>query len=104
MADPAALRTALVPGTLLALVLLLCARPISVWLTPPYGRATWREHLMLSWLGLRGAVPIILAMLVMLSGAPHGSELLALVFVVVLVTALVQGTTMSALARRLRLV
>ena len=62
------------------------------------------QGLFLSWAGLRGAVPIVLATVPVTSGVSHSSQLFALVFVLVVVFTLVQGPTLPAVARLLRLI
>lgn len=87
------------PGVLISAFLIFLARPASVFLTLSFSRLTWREKAMASWLGLRGAVPIILATLTLYSGIPHASLIFNLVFFVVLLSVLVQGTTLTPVAR-----
>jgi cell volume regulation protein A len=63
----------------------------------------WRDQVFLSWAGLRGAVPIVLAMIPISAGVPGAQELVDAVFVLVIVLTLVQGSTLSLLARVLGL-
>jgi len=67
-------------------------------------RVPWREQVFLSWAGLRGAVPIVLATFPIVRDVPHSHRLLNIVFVLVVVFTVVQGGTLSQLARRLHLV
>jgi cell volume regulation protein A len=96
-------------GLLLALFLALVARPVTVFACLLPFRFSWREKLFIAWVGLRGAVPIILATVpVLRSGgqAAHIAEALDvfdLVFFVVVVSALVPGATVQHVARWLRL-
>lgn len=92
------------PGVLLALTLLLVARPLAVWLSTIGMGFRWQEKLLVAWSGLRGAVPIILATYPMLAGLPESHRIFHLVFFVVLTSAVLQGTTIPALANRLGLV
>jgi len=88
---------------LIAAVLILVARPVAVVpLLLPF-RFDWREHLLVSWVGLKGAVPIILATFPMIFGLPEGRLLFDVVFFVVLVSATLQGWTLAPLAARLGL-
>ncbi|MBV9844611.1 MAG: cation:proton antiporter, partial [Kutzneria sp.] len=64
----------------------------------------WGEQLFLAWAGLRGAVPIVLALVPLTRGVPGTERLVDVVFVLVVVLTLVQGATLPALARRLHLV
>ncbi|MDQ3520798.1 MAG: potassium/proton antiporter [Gemmatimonadota bacterium] len=90
-------------GLLIALVLMFVARPIAVVLTLLPFRFNVRELALLSWVGLKGAVPITLATFPLLLGLPGASLLFDVVFFVVLVSALLQGWTLPVLARRLNL-
>ncbi|MDY0166825.1 MAG: potassium/proton antiporter [Thermoguttaceae bacterium] len=90
-------------GLLIGLVLILIARPVSVALTLPWFRFNRRELLFLSWVGLKGAVPITLATFPLLAGIPQAQLLFDVVFFVVVLSALVQGWTLPVLARWLGL-
>jgi potassium/hydrogen antiporter len=92
-----------IQGLLIAGVLILLARPIAVGLTMPWFRFNGRELLFLSWVGLKGAVPITLATFPLLFGLAQASLLFDVVFFVVVVSALVQGWTLPVAARRLGL-
>lgn len=89
------------PGLLIALVLTLVARPLAVWIClGPFG-FTAREKAFVSWVGLRGAVSIFLAAIPQLGGLPGATTYFNVAFFVVLVSLLVQGSTLNAAARRL---
>ena len=88
---------------LIAAVLILVARPIAVLLCASMFRFSIRELVFLSWVGLKGAVPITLATFPMLAGLPEASLMFDTVFVVVLVSSLLQGWTLPAAARFLKL-
>jgi cell volume regulation protein A len=102
-ASPGRLLDAIVPGLVAGAVVLLLARPISVVLSMLPFRLPWREQAFLSWAGLRGAVPIVLAMIPLSHGLPGAQRLVDAVFVLVIVLTLVQGATLGPLARRLGL-
>lgn len=91
-------------GFLLAGFLMFVARPLSVWLSLLPWRPHWREVVLISWSGLRGAVPIVFACYIPLSGIPDAGLYFHLVFFIVLVSALLQGTTIPWLAKLLGLV
>lgn len=97
----------LVPIIPVALVvtaaLMLVARPISVLVSTVFMGFSWREKVFLSWAGLRGAVPIVLATFPMVAEIPESGLIFNLVFFVVLTSALVQGSTIAPLASRLGL-
>lgn len=88
-------------GLIVALVLMFAARPVSVFLTLAPTGMSWRELTMISWVGLRGAVPIILATFPMLAGVPQAETIFHLVFFIVLTSVLLQGTTLPVAARLL---
>ncbi|MEV6825851.1 potassium/proton antiporter [Amycolatopsis sp. NPDC051102] len=102
-ASPGRLLDAIVPGLVAGAVVLLLARPISVVLSVLPFRLPWRDQAFLSWAGLRGAVPIVLAMIPLSHGLPGAQRLVDAVFVLVIVLTLVQGSTLGPLARRLGL-
>jgi cell volume regulation protein A len=91
------------PSLLVAVALTFLARPLAVWgLLFPF-KFTGRELSLISWVGLKGAVPIILATYPLMAGLPAGSKIFNVVFFVVLISALVQGGTTPWLARTLKL-
>ncbi|QUQ71715.1 potassium/proton antiporter [Kutzneria sp. CA-103260] len=103
-ASPQRLLSALVPALVAGAVLLLLARPLSVFLSVTPFRVKWREQVFLSWSGLRGAVPIVLALIPLTNGVPGAQHLVDVVFVLVVVLTLVQGGTLPLIARWLGLV
>ena len=90
-------------GSALALVLVVVARPAVVALCLVPFRYPWRETAYIGWVGLRGAVPIILATFPVLAGAPGADRIFHLVFFIVVANALVPGATVAWLTRRLGL-
>lgn len=99
LAVPALLASSGVSGLVLALVLALVARPLSVWLCLlPFGYAR-RETGFIAWSGLRGAVPILLASYPVISGLQGSRELFHLAFFIVVVNALLPGATIRWAAR-----
>ncbi|HZG89172.1 MAG TPA: potassium/proton antiporter [Pseudonocardia sp.] len=98
-ASPARLPAALVPALVVGLVLIVAARPLSVLAVGLPFRVPWREQAFLSWAGLRGAVPIVLALIALMEGAPGAQALFDVVFVLVVILTLVQGTTLPVAAR-----
>ena len=90
-------------GLLIALVLILVARPLAVLIAASPFRYTVRELILLSWVGLKGAVPITLATFPLMAGVPGSQLIFNAVFFVVLISAVSQGWSLPAVARRLRL-
>ncbi|RBM16825.1 potassium/proton antiporter [Streptomyces sp. PT12] len=103
LVNTGALWPALVPALAVGGVLTLLARPLSVTLCLLPFRRGWREQALLSWAGLRGAVPIVLAIIPVVGGVEDSERIFSIVFVLVVVYTLVQGPTLPWLARRLRI-
>jgi cell volume regulation protein A len=101
LVTPSKMLPALLPALAVALVLIFVARPLAVWLCLWPFRFTPRETWFISWVVLRGAVPIVRALFPLLAGTPHAALLFNVAFVVVLVSLLTQGTTIGLVARRL---
>jgi cell volume regulation protein A len=100
---PTQLSSRVVPAMVVGAVLLLLARPLSVLVSlAPFGY-TWRDKAFLSWAGLRGAVPIVLATVPVVAGVPGTDGLFELVFVLVVVFTIVQAPTLPWMGRALRL-
>nr|WP_247616728.1 potassium/proton antiporter [Streptomyces sp. MK37H] len=91
------------PALAVGLVLTVVARPVSVLVSTAPFRLPWREKALLSWAGLRGAVPIVLATIPVVNDVPDSRRIFNIVFVLVIVYTLVQGPTLPRLAPRLRL-
>jgi cell volume regulation protein A len=91
------------PAVVVGLVLTALARPVSVLLSLAPFRTPWREQALVSWAGLRGAVPIVLATIPMVSGVAESRRIFNIVFLLVIVYTLLQGPTLPWLARWLRI-
>jgi len=101
LVSPAHLASHIVPAFLIGLVLLLVARPLSVIVSLTPFRVPWRDQAFLSWAGLRGGVPVVLATVPQIAGTPDIGWLFDLVFVLVVIFTLVQGPTLPWVARQL---
>jgi cell volume regulation protein A len=91
-------------GLGLAALLVLVIRPLAVWASTSLSRFTVRERALLGWAGLRGAVPIVLGTIVLSSNINSAKTIFNAVFFVVVVSTLVQGTTLEWVAERLGVV
>ncbi|MFZ5844220.1 MAG: potassium/proton antiporter [Pseudomonadota bacterium] len=103
LVTPSELLPLLLPTLLIAAVLMFVARPLAVWLSLLPFRFPWRDQVFIGWVGLRGAVPIILALFPLLAGEPNAKLFLNVAFVIVLLSLVIQGWSIAPLARLLRL-
>ena len=101
LVSPQRLMSSVVPAVMVALVLMLLARPIAVFLCLAPFRFNWREKIFIAWTGLRGAVAIFLASIPMLVGLSNAYQYFDVAFVVVIISLLLQGWTLAYAARRL---
>ena len=92
------------PCLIISVVMIGISRPLSVWLCMlPFRQYRQRDKLMLSWVGLKGAVPIIFAIMCKAQGVPFADLIFNVVFLCTIVSLLVQGTTLTQMARKLNL-
>ncbi|MER9796498.1 potassium/proton antiporter [Mesorhizobium sp. M0142] len=103
-ATPSQFPAILVPAVLLGLFLIFVARPVAVWLCLVPFRLPRPEVAFVSWVGLRGAVSILLAITPLLGGLENGRLIFNTAFIIVLVSLVIQGWTVGPLARRLGLI
>lgn len=103
LASPSRLIGVIGPAIVVGLALLLIARPVSVFLSVCWFKVPWREQAFLSWAGLRGAVPIVLATIPLSLAVEDAERIFDAVFVLVIVFTVIQGTTLPTVARWLRL-
>lgn len=101
LVTPTRLLETIWPALGVSLVLMLVARPASVWLCLAPMRFARHEIAFISWVGLRGAVPIVLAVFPVMAGIPGAQTYFNVAFVVVLTSLLLQGSTIAWSARRL---
>ncbi|MBR1549561.1 MAG: potassium/proton antiporter [Bacteroidales bacterium] len=99
LVNPSELKEVLVPGLVISFVMIFVTRPLSVFLSlAPFRKYTLRDRLFVSWVGLRGAVPIIFAITCRAAGLPHSELMFNIVFLCTLVSLVVQGTTLPLMA------
>lgn len=103
LVTPSRLLDFALPAGLIAVFLMLVGRPVAVWLCLTPFKFSSKEKILASWVGLRGAVSIFLAAIPTLSGAPHANLYFDVAFVVVLISLLVQGWTLTWAASKLDL-
>ncbi|HET9516231.1 MAG TPA: potassium/proton antiporter [Actinoplanes sp.] len=101
LVSPGRLAGALLPAVVAGCALVLLARPLSVFVSATAFGTRWRDQAFLSWAGLRGAVPIVLATIPLSSAMPGAEGLFDTVFVLVIIFTLVQAGTLAPVARRL---
>lgn len=99
---PSRLVTVTGTGLLLAIGLIFLARPLSVFASLMFSKYNWREKVFISWVGLRGAVPIILATFPLINGIPKADTIFNIIFFVVLTSALLQGASLPLVAKWLK--
>ena len=104
LASPSQFPAVALSALALALVLVLLARPLAVWLCLLPFRFSRNETAFVAWVGLRGAVSIMLAIVPMLEGVPGATDYFNVAFLIVLISLLLQGWTIRPLARFLGLI
>lgn len=104
LATPSEFPAVLLPGVLLGLFLVFVARPLAVGLCLLPFRMTWQENVFVGFVGLRGAVSILLAILPLMAALPDARLLFNIAFIAVLVSLVVQGWGLAPVARALHLV
>lgn len=102
LVTPSHLITDIPEALLISFVLIFIARPAAVFISLAFEKFSWREKLFMSWVGLRGAIPIYLAIIPVLLGV--SGNFFNIAFLVVLVSLLVQSTTVGLVSRLLKVV
>lgn len=104
LATPSEFGEVIFPGVILALVLVFIARPVAVWLCLMFFNFSRNDTAFISWVGLRGAVSILLAIVPMVEGVPEGQLLFNTAFIVVITSLLLQGWTIRKVANWLGII
>lgn len=92
------------PCLIISIVMVFISRPLSVWICMlPFRQYHSRDKVMLSWVGLKGAVPIIFAIMCKSEGVPFADMIFNVVFLCTIVSLLTQGTTLTLVAKKLNL-
>ena len=89
-------------GTVIALVVVVLSRPVATFASLAFQGFSWQEKALLGWAGLRGAVPVVLAIFPVIANVPHDDELFNIVFFAVVISTIVQGVTFVPVAKLLR--
>jgi cell volume regulation protein A len=88
-----------IPGLIISFLMILITRPLSVFITlMPFRKMTFKDKTFVSWVGLRGAVPIIFAIILLVEDVPNARLLFNIVFFCTLVSLIVQGSSLSQVA------
>ncbi|HEX6135607.1 MAG TPA: potassium/proton antiporter [Longimicrobiales bacterium] len=103
LAFPGRLIAVTAEGVFVAIVLIFIARPVAVAISLAPFRMGWRDQTFIAWVGLKGAVPIVLATYPLMLGLPDADVLFDIIFFAVLLSAVTQGWTIPVLAKRLHL-
>ncbi|HNR26767.1 MAG TPA: cation:proton antiporter, partial [Methanobacteriaceae archaeon] len=90
-------------GLLISFFLILVARPLSIFLCLAPFQAGFKDKILISWVGIKGAVPIILATFPIVAGIQGADMIFNVVFFITITSALIQGSTIYTLARYLGL-
>lgn len=90
-------------GMAISLFLMFVARPLSVFISLAFFKMGYRDKLFISWVGLRGAVPIVFATYPLVAGIPEAGLIFHIVFFITLTSVIFQGTTLSVVAKWLHL-
>ncbi len=99
LVNPGELVNIIVPGLIISVAMILFTRPISVFISLlPFSKMDIKDKVFVSWVGLRGAVPIIFAILPLAAGVPHARLMFNIVFFCTLISLIVQGTSLSRVA------
>lgn len=104
LATPSEFGAVLIPGILLAVTLMFVARPVAIWLCLLFFNFSRNDTAFISWVGLRGAVSILLAIVPMVEGVPQGQMLFNTAFIVVITSLLMQGWTIRPMAKWLGII
>ncbi len=99
LVNPSELIPIIIPGLIISAFMILVTRPLSVFIClAPFRKMPVKDKTFVSWVGLRGAVPIIFAIIALAQDVPHARLIFNIVFLCTLVSLIVQGTSLSKMA------
>ncbi len=105
LVNPRELVDVALPGLVISFLMIFITRPISVFISLlPFNKMAVKDKIFVSWVGLRGAVPIIFAIIPLAENVPHAQLMFNIVFFCTLVSLVLQGTSLSRMAMWLGLV
>ncbi|MBA3743385.1 potassium/proton antiporter [Sporichthya sp.] len=104
LVTPSELGSDVMPAIAVGFVLLFIGRPAAVFASTVWFRVSWAEQAFLSWAGLRGAVPIVVATIPVVEGVPDNERIFNLVFIVAVLYTLLQGPTLPLFARTMKVI
>jgi cell volume regulation protein A len=104
LATPSEFPRIAIQGLALAAFLIFVGRPAAIWLSLAPFRFQQKETAFIAWVGLRGAVSLLLAILPLIAGLPRGQEIFNAAFIIVLASLFIQGWTIRPMARQLGLI
>lgn len=90
------------PGILISMFMILLARPLSVFISLSFSKLSVKEKLLISWVGLRGSVPVVLATYPLVAGIDRADMIFNIVFFVCLTSLILQGTTIPVISKILK--
>lgn len=94
----------LLPCLIISIIMIFISRPMSVFLCMlPFKNYNYKDKFLLSWVGLKGAVPIIFAIMCEANNVPHADLIFNIVFLCTIISLIAQGTSLSAVAKKLKL-
>lgn len=97
--NPSEVANVLIPGVLISMFMIILARPISVFLSLVLSKLKTKEKLLISWVGLRGSVPVVLATYPLVAGVERADMIFNIVFFVCLTSLILQGTTIPVISK-----
>jgi len=104
LVNPHELVPIIIPGLIISFIMIFISRPVSVFISLlPFRKIYFKDKLFLSWVGLRGAVPIIFAIIALAENVPYARLIFNIVFFCTLVSLVIQGTTLPSMAKWLKL-
>jgi len=104
LVNPHELIPVIIPGLIISFLMIFFTRPLTVFLCLlPFRKMPFKDKSYVSWVGLRGAVPIIFAIIPLVEGVPHARMIFNIVFLCTLVSLIIQGTSIPLVARWLNL-